>query len=125
MTDALHVAHDYQTAWEDEPETPGVRWRNLISGDRTPSHGLNVGVFEVLPGGELAPHHHAPQEVYYVVAGQAEIHRDGVWKPFARGDVAYIPGGTVHGVRNRGDEAITVVWAFPTDTYDEVEYIDD
>ena len=124
MSDAFHLARGDETPWEDEAGEPGVRWRNLISADRTPSHGLNVGVFEVLPGGELAPHHHAPQEVYYVVAGRAEIHRDGAWEPFARGDVAYIPGGTVHGVRNRGSEPIVIVWAFPTDTYGEIEYVD-
>ena len=125
MSDGFHLAHESDTPWDEDPSEPGVRWRNLVSAGRTPSHGVNVGVFEVLPGAELTPHHHGPQEVYYVVSGRAEIYRDGAWAPLERGDVAYIPGGAVHGVRNRGDEAITLVWAFPVDSYDDIEYVDD
>jgi len=124
MAEEFHLAHEDQNPWEEDVEEPGVRWRQLISADRTPSRGLNFGVFEVLPGAELAPHRHDPQEVYYVVTGRAEIYRDGVWELLQRRDAAYIPGGTVHGVRNRGAETIVLVWAFPTDTYDEIEYFD-
>ena len=124
MSDGFHLAHESGTPWDEDPSEPGVRWRNLVSAGRTPSRGVNLGVFEVLPGAELAPHHHAPQEVYYVVEGAAELHRDGEWEPLRRGDVAYVPGGAVHGVRNRSASPIVLVWAFPTDTYGEIEYFD-
>jgi quercetin dioxygenase-like cupin family protein len=122
MAERFYAGHESESPWESAYEYVGVRWRRLVSADRTPSRGLNLGVFEVLPGGELVPHHHAPQEVYYVVQGRAELFRDGSWEPLRRGDVAYIPGGTVHGVRNRGAEPITIVWVFPTDTFAEIEY---
>ena len=125
MPDEYHLAHEDESPWEEEAETPRVRWRQLVSADRTPSHGLNFGVFEVLSGGELAPHHHDPQEVYYVVEGEAELYRGGAWEPLRRGDVAYIPGGAVHGVRNRGDRTVTLTWAFPVDTYEDIVYVDD
>jgi len=124
MAEEFRLAHEDGSPWEEDAAEPGVRWRQLVSADRTPSQRLSVGVFEVSPGAELAPHHHAPQEVYYVVEGRAEIHRDGTWGSLERGDIAYIPGGAVHGVRNRGDEAIVIVWVFPTETYDEIEYFD-
>jgi quercetin dioxygenase-like cupin family protein len=124
MAEEVHLAGEDDSEWEEDAEEPGVRWRQLVSADRTPSRGLSFGVFEVLPGSELSPHRHGPQEVYYVLAGRAEIYRDGAWEPLERGDVAYIPEGAVHGVRNRGDESIVLVWAFPTDTYDEIEYLD-
>jgi len=38
--------------------------------------------------------------------------------------VVYHPGDSVHGVRNRGGERVVIVWMFPIDTYDEVEYVD-
>ncbi len=59
-----------------------------------------------------------------MVEGRAEIYRDGAWGSLERGDVAYIPGGAVHGVRNRAEETIVIVWVFPTETYDEIEYFD-
>ena len=124
MAEEFHLAHEAESPWEEDAAEPGVRWRQLVSADRTPSQGLSVGVFEVLPGSELSPHRHDPQEVYYVIEGRAEIYRDGAWGPLERGDVAYIPGGAVHGVRNRGDETIVIVWVFPADTYDEIEYFD-
>lgn len=125
MIEKFHLAHEQDSPWETWEETPGVRQRTLVSADATPSHGLTFGVFEVLPGGELAPHHHAPQEVYYVIEGRAQIYRDGVWQAVERGDVAYIPGGAVHGMRNRTDATILLAFAFPTDTFEEIEYVDD
>jgi quercetin dioxygenase-like cupin family protein len=122
VTEDLYLAREEDSPWEEDPEEPGVRWRQLISADRTPSRGLSLGVFEVLPGAELAPHSHDPQEAYYVVRCTAEVYWDGAWEPLERGDVAYIPEGAVHGVRNRGDETIVLVWVFPTDTYAEIEY---
>jgi quercetin dioxygenase-like cupin family protein len=80
---------------------------------------------EVRPGAQLAPHHHHAREVYYVVAGEAEVFVDGAWTPVRAGDVAYFPGDAVHGARNRGASICRIVWIFPTDSYDEVEYFDE
>jgi hypothetical protein len=32
--------------------------------------------------------------------------------------------GAVHGVRNRGQQRIVIVWMFPADSYDEIKYFD-
>lgn len=123
------LAHEREYDWEYDPPGEGrdapVRWRTLIAADRTPSSGLSFGTFEVPPGAELAPHHHHPQEVYYVTAGEAEVFVNGAWRPLRPGAVVYFPGDAVHGVRNDGAETCVIVWAFPTDTFDEIEYIDD
>ena len=84
-----------------------------------------MGVFELPPGALLDQHHHHPREVYYVVDGEAEVHLDGEWRPLRKGDVVYVPGDAVHGARNRGEVTCTVVWAFPADCYDEIEYFGD
>jgi quercetin dioxygenase-like cupin family protein len=123
------VAAESATPWEHDPPNQGdtaeVRWRTLVSADRTPSSGLSMGVFEVPPGARLAPHHHAPREVYYVTDGEAEVYAEGAWQPLRAGDVAYFPGGAVHGARNRGAATCRIVWIFPVDDYQAVEYIDD
>jgi quercetin dioxygenase-like cupin family protein len=122
------LAPESLTPWEyDTPargETAAVRWRTLVSAGRTPTAGLSVGVFEVPPGAQLAPHRHAPREVYYVTEGEAEVLLDGVWRPVRAGDVAYLPGGSVHGARNRGSSVCRIVWVFPVDDYDDVVYED-
>ena len=129
MTDPTTFAHEEQYQWEyDEPnegDTDRVRWRTLVSADVMSSFGLSFGVCEVPPGAQLAPHHHHPQEVYYVTVGEAEVFMNGEWTPVRTGDVAYHPGDAVHGIRNRGTETFVLAWAFPTDTFDEIEYFDD
>jgi quercetin dioxygenase-like cupin family protein len=122
------LATESATPWEyDKPaegDTAAIRWRTLVSAGRTPSRGVAMGVFEVPPGSRLAPHRHAPQEVYYVTAGEGEVFLDGVWRPVRAGDVAYFPGGAVHGARNRGPSVCRIVWVFPVDDYESVEYED-
>jgi quercetin dioxygenase-like cupin family protein len=129
MPESTILVNEGRYPWDANPPAPGcsaeVRWRTLISGDRTPTKGLSMGVCEVPPGAELAPHHHHPQEAYYVTSGEGEVYIDAEWRPLRCGDVAYFPGDAVHGIRNRGTQTCVVVWAFPTDTFDEIEYHDD
>jgi quercetin dioxygenase-like cupin family protein len=122
------LASESATPWEyDEPgegDTAAIRWRTLVSAGRTPSSGVAMGVFEAPPGACLAPHRHAPQEVYYVTAGEGEVFLDGAWRPARAGDVAYFPAGAVHGARNHGHSEFRIVWVFPVDDYEAVEYED-
>lgn len=129
MTEHAVLSSEDQCPWEygrpNEGDTATIRWRTLISGDRTSTHGVTFGVCEVPPGAQLAPHHHGPQEVYYVTAGTAEVLADGEWRLMRPGDVAYHPRNAVHGIRNRGAETFALVYAFPTDTFTEIDYVDD
>ena len=79
------LVNEEQYPWDADPPAPGcaaeVRWRTLISADRTPTGGLSMGICEVPPDSEFAPHRHHPQEVYYVTSGEAEIYLDGEWRP--------------------------------------------
>jgi quercetin dioxygenase-like cupin family protein len=116
------------SSWEYDPlnegDTAAIRWRTLVSVGRTPSSGIAMGVMEVPPGSQLAPHRHEPQEVYYVTAGQGEVYCDGAWRGASAGDVAYFPGGHVHGARNRGAYEFRIAWVFPVDDYEAVVYED-
>ena len=92
---AMH-ANEEQYHWEldswDEHREARIRVRTLVSAGRTASSGISFGVFELPPGAVLDPHHHHPQEVYYVVGGHAEVLLDGEWRPLRKGDVVYVPG---------------------------------
>jgi quercetin dioxygenase-like cupin family protein len=128
MSEESIQANEADFAWESDEadaDAPDVlRWRVFVSAGRTATSGISMGTFEVPPGAELAPHTHHPQEVYFVVAGEAEVFGDGEWRPLRCGDVVYFPSDAVHGVRNRGQERISIVWMFPADSYDEIEYVD-
>ena len=50
-----------------------VRWKILITGERTASRGLVTGIAQVAPGAQLLPHHHEPEETYSIVSGQGEM----------------------------------------------------
>ena len=129
MTERTFHAAEGESPWEyDTPrqgEEASVRWRTLVSAGLTPTSGLTFGVCEVPPGAELHPHHHHPAEVYYVTAGEAEVLMDGAWRTMRAGDVAYHPGDAVHGIRNRGEDIFVLVYAFPSDTFAEIEYFED
>jgi len=129
MSDAQFVIGESDVAWDVDPADEGrparIRWRTIVSAGRTPSSGLSMGVLEVPPGSELAPHHHSPQEIYFVTAGAGEVHVQGAWRTVRAGDVVFHPRDAVHGARNRGDGPFTIAWVFPTDSYEEIVYFDD
>ena len=129
MTHQTFLRNDTEYAWEYEPGEGGcddvIRWRTLLSGEKTPTEGISMGTLEVPPGATMVPHHHAPLEVYYVTSGEGRLLAGDTVRHLRAGDVAYIPANQVHGIKNIGDHALTLVWMFSTDTWSEIEYHDD
>ncbi len=109
--------------WEDE--TPArVVWRTLLSGDRTPTERLTLGVAELAPGSsrEVRTHHHAPVEIYYVISGEGVVFIDGEEHPLRAGTAVYLPGDVEHAAANTGDETLRLLYVFATDSFEDVEY---
>jgi len=123
--ETVHI-NDADVAWEasyEGPVGPTVMIeRTFFSAGHTPTSGVSMGAFEVPPGAELPPHYHHPAEAYYVTEGEAEVYHDGDWRPLRRGDALFFPSDTVHGVRNRGTGRVAIVFVFPADSYDAIEY---
>ena len=59
MTDQPYLRHETDTPWEYEIGEEGrdgvLRWRTLLSGERTPTEGISMGTFELPPGARLEP----------------------------------------------------------------------
>jgi mannose-6-phosphate isomerase-like protein (cupin superfamily) len=130
MRERSWIAHEDECPWEDDVTAAGeggtpLRWRVLLSAGRTPSRGLTLGVLEVPPGAALAAHRHQPCEAYYVTEGGAEVYDGERWVPVKQSDVAYWRGDHPHGIRNRGGETCKMVWVFPVDSYEAIEYVED
>ena len=120
------IAADCGVASEgwSEPEGRGViGWQTLISAGMTPTAGLTAGIATLEPGGFLAPHRHAPDEIYFVVEGEAVATIDGIDRPIIKGDCAFIPGMAEHGLRNVSALPMRFLYVFPVDGFDDVTYL--
>jgi len=129
MSGEAYARNESEYPWEYEPGEEGrediIRWRTLLSGERTPTRSISMGILELPPGSRLDAHHHAPPEVYFVTDGSGNLLIGDEQRAVRAGDVVYIPGDHVHGIKNTGDELLKLMWMFPTDTWPEIEYHDD
>ena len=99
-----------------------VRWKILIVGNRTASRGLITGIAQVAPGAQLLPHHHEPEETYYIVSGQGEMEIEDESTAVGPGCAIYIPANARHAVRCTGSEPLVFVFAFARDRFDQIRY---
>ena len=106
----------------DDPVRGDVSFRVLFSADRTPTSSLYTGLGELAPGGWLGLHRHTQAEVYHLVEGSGVVVLDGDEHPVAAGSAVFIPGNAEHGIRNTGDGPLRFVYAFATDSIDDVVY---
>ena len=118
----------YEADWpvEAAPENanPNVRWRTLVSDDRTQSDSLTVGVAELKPGdpSEMRFHWHDPSEVYFVLSGEGVVCIDDQDYPIGPGATVFIPGKAWHAARSTGTETLRIFYAFGVSSLDKVEY---
>ena len=118
------TTHVRDCAWNSNQDSDDLRWRFLVDSTEMSSHGISTGIIEVRVGGELSLHHHRPQEIYIVRAGQGLLLKaNGDSEALQKDSVVYIPQNEQHGLRNTGDVALEVLWIFPTDCWEEIEYI--
>ncbi len=121
------VVHESDCPVEDWSDLgrPSVRWRTLISADRTPTNSLTMGVTDIEPGApdELHLHRHEPAEVYYIVAGEGYVSIDGERHGVGPGDAVFVPSHALHAVANTGDETLRLLYVFGVDSFTDVEYL--
>ena len=110
--------------WDDEIRGKIV-WRTLLSGDRTPTAGMTLGVTEVGPGqpNPFHPHRHAQSEIYYVLSGEGVVSIAGIEHPLRAGTSVFIPGNVWHGARNTGRDLLRLLYVFATDSFQDVHYV--
>lgn len=109
--------------WDDALRGKVV-WRTLLSGDRTPTAQLTLGVTELGPGqpSPFHPHRHAQSEIYYVLSGEGIVYIDGEEHPLRAGTGVFIRGDAWHGARNTGCEPLRLLYVFAADSFADVHY---
>jgi quercetin dioxygenase-like cupin family protein len=98
-----------------------LTWKTLISGDRTASNEMTVGVAEFPPHGVFYRHHHAPAEFYFGLSGDGIVTANGVPMEISQGVAVYIPGNTEHGVV-AGTSGLSFLYGFACRTFSEIIY---
>jgi quercetin dioxygenase-like cupin family protein len=80
----------------------GERVEILVTGEMT--GGLSMTAIQTSPpGGGPPPHSHKNEdETFYVVEGEYELLRDGVWVKAGLGEAFHSKRGSIHTFRNAG-----------------------
>lgn len=113
--------------WETWPaelraERGGVRWKTLLSGDRTSTDTLTLGIAMLAPGQVLHEHRHAQVEAYLVLEGTGEVVVDGAVRVVGPEVAVFLPGGSPHGIRNVGATELRLAYVLAADSFADVEY---
>ena len=117
------VSHLSNQAWQENKNQGKFRWKYMTDSTIIQSHGLSCGVLVLPPGEELPLHHHSPQEVYIIRQGEGLLLSSSNSKNVYKDSFVYIPKNFYHGLRNTGKDDLELLWIFPTDCWQEVEYI--
>lgn len=65
------------------------------------------------PGAAIGLHLLTHDEVYYVIAGQGEVTSDGKVEPLSAGMAAYLFQGATVGIKQQGEEPLTIIISYP------------
>jgi len=121
--DKIVVSHLKDQAWNEDKDQGKLRWKYIVDSTQSMSHGLSCGLLVLPPGEELPLHHHSPQEVYIIRQGEGLLLTSLSSKKVYKDSFVYIPKNVDHGLKNTGEEDLEILWIFPTDCWEEVEYI--
>ena len=119
------VLSEEEGVWEYQGDFPGLRYKLLVDSTKIDNHGLSMGILELDPGAELPLHHHSPQEIYIIKTGIGLLLGSTNDRQVSPNTTIYIPKNEKHGLRNTGSEILSFYWIFPTDCWDQVEYLYD
>ena len=117
------VSHLKDQTWNENKNQGKLRWKYMTDSTQIPSHGLSCGLLVLPPREELPLHHHMPQEVYIIRKGEGLLLTNPKSVKVYKDSFVYIPKNFIHGLRNTGKRNLELLWIFPTDCWEEVEYL--
>lgn len=79
----------------------------------TGTGAISMGIMTLQPGTELSPHYHLVEDAMVVISGRGTFILKGEETPVEAGDGMMAPAGTVHYIRNDGNEPLVLVYAWP------------
>ena len=109
--------------WEDWREDVPARVKLLLSGGRTPSAELTLGMVSLEPGHSLPAHTHRQAEACIVLSGSGECEVDGTVNQLQAGQVVFIPGNAAHRISNTDEVQLVFLFAYAADSFDHVSHV--
>ena len=117
------VSHLRDQPWNENKNQGKFRWKYMADSTQIQSHGLSCGVLVLPPGESLPLHYHSPQEIYIIRRGEGLLLSSLNTRKVCKDSFVYIPQNFEHGLKNTGGEDLELLWIFPTDCWEEVEYV--
>ena len=117
------VSHLKDPPWNENKDQGKFRWKYMADSTQIQSHGLSCGVLVLPPGEALPLHYHSPQEIYIIRRGEGLLLSSLNTRKVCKDSFVYIPQNFEHGLKNTGEEDLELLWIFPTDCWEEVEYV--
>ncbi len=105
-----------QQPMSEDPDDfrPASSWRLVVDPD---GHVDMSVIYESIGVGDKIPRHwHDVDEIIIIERGEATVHVGGADLDVSDGSTVFVPAGTVHGTRNRGEVPVDVRAVFPTTT---------
>ena len=81
--------------------------------DAAPNRSMEFRKRVLHVGAAIGPHPIDHDEVYYVLSGEGEVVSDGAAHRLGPGMAAYLYRGAVVGIRQLGDEPLTLIISYP------------
>ena len=113
---------DWEVFPDKEASLGEIRWKIFAGSPDSESKGITFGVCEIPPGAGMKPHHHKQPEYYYILEGKGTVTLGCEKASVTVGSVVYIPTDMVHGITNTNKEKLTLIWMFPTNSWNDVKY---
>lgn len=84
----------------------------LLASPRTSgARHLTVTRVDIEPGGSQRIHHHAAEQVYFILEGRGRMTVGEETREVSAGDCVFIPGDSPHGLENRSESPLRYVSA--------------
>lgn len=107
----------------------GTQLRELLHPDKQPIELRYSLAHAIVPVGQTSiPHSLKTSEVYYILSGTGEMHRDNETQVLEPGDAVYIPPNAKQFIRNSGTEPLVFIcivdpaWRKEDETVYEAEW---
>jgi mannose-6-phosphate isomerase-like protein (cupin superfamily) len=102
--------------FEDQEELAPPQHKNFVTRTlltKAVNPALSLHVSGIRPGGEIALHHHDDRsETFYITGGRALATMGGKEVEIGPGTCGHAPIGVPHGMKNVGEETVTMVAIF-------------
>lgn len=94
------------------PNDQGTDW-SLLGPKINGATEFSVGLYKMIPNQIHPPHYHPiGPEFYYIVSGSCLLRVDDEEIEVGAETAIYLPEGTVHAVRTRSGESVTILYGF-------------